>query len=59
MVNDPNLCNKACFASKNGRCLALKEVIPLDCPFQRTDITIDQQEEDILVYSSSRFSKII
>lgn len=46
-------CRKECFANLNGRCMALAEAIE-DCPFQRTDITMERQYKDIANYNSHK-----
>lgn len=46
-------CEKECFANLNNRCLALSESIE-DCPFQRTDIRMEEQNRDIARYNSKK-----
>ena len=36
-------CSKECFANYNGYCFALTESYIGECPFQRTDITMEEQ----------------
>ena len=46
-------CGKKCFANRGGVCTVLTEVLK-DCPFQRNDITREQQNKDIQEYNSLR-----
>ena len=45
-------CDKECFANKDGECAALTEPIKGECPFRRTDITMEQQKADMAAYNS-------
>jgi len=47
-------CDKDCFANVNGKCSALTEAYRGKCPFQRTDITREQQYADTVRYNSLR-----
>ena len=48
-------CNRECFANRDGICWALSETPKTDeCPFRRTDITLQKQYADIALYNSTR-----
>lgn len=49
-----NRCDKECFANKDGECQALTEPIKGECPFQKTDITMEQQIADMAIYNSNK-----
>lgn len=48
------MCEKECFANLNGKCLCLDTPYVGDCPFQRTDITMQRQSEDMQRYNSRK-----
>ena len=48
------MCDKECFANLDGQCLCLVEPFKGDCPFQRTDITMKDQCDDIKRYNSKK-----
>ena len=45
-------CGKECFANIYGKCQALTEPYRGECPFRRTDITMEQQCKDMEGYYS-------
>ena len=48
-------CDRECFANRDGICWALSETPKTDeCPFRRTDITLQKQYADIALYNSTR-----
>ena len=47
-------CTKECFANLDGACLCLDTPFVDDCPFQRTDITMKDQCDDIKRYNSKK-----
>ena len=51
---DRDYCDKECFANKDKHCLALAVSIRGECPFQRTDITMEDQVKQMIKYDSRR-----
>ena len=47
-------CDKECFANRDNRCMALSVSIKKDCPFRRSDITMEQQNKAVMRYSSTK-----
>ena len=50
-------CNRTCFAQKYGRCQALAKTPIGDCPFQRTDITMEEQLAHMAISEHRRYVK--
>lgn len=48
------MCNRECFANLDGQCLCLDTPYVGECPFQRTDITMKDQCDDIKRYNSKK-----
>ena len=48
------MCDKECFANLNGEYQCLDTPYVGDCPFQRTDITMQGQIKDIERYNSKK-----
>jgi len=51
---DRDYCDKECFANRDNHCLALSVSYRGECPFQRTDITMDDQVKQMIKYDSRR-----
>ena len=51
-IYERDRCEKECFANLGGRCMALSESYRGECPFQRKDITMAEQNEAIAEYNS-------
>lgn len=47
-------CDRECFANRNGHCWALVQTPVGECGFRRTDITIQEQVEDMSRHNSIR-----
>lgn len=47
-------CDKECFANKDNRCLALDSAYRGECPFRRTDITMQDQIDQMIRYDPRR-----
>lgn len=51
-------CNRECFANHNGECRALTEIPETgECPFRRTDITLQKQYADMALHNSQKSLK--
>ena len=51
-------CDRKCFANCDGVCWALSETPKTgECPFRRTDITMQGQYADITLYNSQKSLK--
>jgi len=48
------MCNKECFANLDGKCQCLDTPFVDNCPFQRADITMQDQIRDIERYNSRK-----
>ena len=48
------MCDKECFANLDGECQCLATPFVGDCPFQRNDITMNDQMKDIDRYNSRK-----
>ena len=51
-------CDRECFANRDGVCWALSETPKTgECPFRRTDITMQKQYADIALHNSKKSLK--
>ena len=48
MRREKTFCDKECFANEDNKCMALSESIREECPFQRIDITMEEQRKQMI-----------